>query len=133
MKRCISCGKDVEDLRHVCPHCGGSVFAQEFSGTEGLKKLDAVDKQMEASRLVDQGFSFIREGRFSEAEAALRKAIEINPYNATAHGNLGGVFYRQGKFTEAIPWLEKALELNPQLAGVPDALAHARSMAKKRK
>ncbi len=109
------------------------MFAQEFSGDEGLKKLDAVDQQMEASRLVDQGFNLIREGRFSAAEATLRKAIEVNPYNATAHGNLGGVFYRQNRFAEAIPWLEKALELNPQLAGVPDALAHARAMAKKGK
>lgn len=107
------------------------MFAQEFSGEGAQEKLDAVDKQMEASRLVDEGFHLIREGRFAEAETTLRKAIQVNPYNATAHGNLGGVFYRQGKFAEAIPWLEKALELNPHLGGVPEALAHARKVAKK--
>lgn len=133
MKRCLGCGKDVEDLRHVCPDCGGSMFAQEFSGEDGLQKMDAVDKQREASRLVDEGFHLIQQGRFADAEKTLRKAIEVNPFNATAHGNLGGVFYRQNRFAEAIPWLEKALELNPELAGVPQALAHARAMAKKHK
>jgi Tfp pilus assembly protein PilF len=47
--------------------------------------------------------------------------------------NPGGVFYRHGKLAEAIPWLEKALALDAQLAGVPEALAHARAMTQEHK
>lgn len=89
--------------------------------------IDGMQKQAEASRHVDQGAQFMMEGRYAEAEEELKKAIQVNPFNATAHGNMGGVFLKQERYEEAIPWLEKALELNPRLEGVPQALAQARA------
>jgi tetratricopeptide (TPR) repeat protein len=126
MKECLSCQRKIEDLRHICPHCGG----KEFSG-DALSMLDAMQKQSDARQHVDRGAELARQGRFAEAEKKLRQAIEINPLNATAHGNLGGVYLRRGMPEEAIPWLEKALELNPYLEGIPEALTQARAAAKR--
>lgn len=132
MKECLACHSQVEDLRHTCPHCGGSAFWQGGSGPDALSMLDAMLKQAEAAQHVDRGAQLIMQGRYVEAERELREAIDINPLNATAHGNMGAVFDRQGRPEEAIPWLEKALELNPCLDGIPQALAQARAAARKR-
>jgi len=132
VKECVSCHNEVEDLYHTCPHCSGTTFVQAGSGQDALPMLDAMQKQAEAVQHVDRGSQFVMQGHYAEAERELRRAIEINPMNATAHGNMGGVFLRQGQPEEAIPWLEKALELNPRLEGVPQALAQARAAAKKK-
>ncbi len=129
MKECLSCHRQVEDLRHTCPYCGETGFRSAGSGLEAVSTLDAMQKQAEASQHVDRGAQFIMQSRYAEAERELKLAIQINPFNATAHGNMGGLFMRQGRFREAIPWLEKALQLNPNLEGVPQALAQARKMA----
>ncbi|HUT92376.1 MAG TPA: tetratricopeptide repeat protein [Thermoguttaceae bacterium] len=127
IKKCLTCGKDVQGLRHTCPHCGGEAFMA--SGNDVGSFIDAMGKQAEAKEHVDRGAELAMQGRYGEAEAELKKAIEINPTNATAHGNMGGVFLKSGRPKEAIPWLEKALELNPHLEGVSDALSHAKAQA----
>ncbi len=130
MKECLSCHSPVEDLRHVCPRCGGTMFVQALSAQDALSALDAMQSQAEAAQHVDRSVQLILQGRYAEAESELKNAIKINPMNATAHGNMGSVFLRQGRPEEAIPWLEKALELNPRLEGVPEALAQARAAVK---
>ena len=74
----------------------------------------------------------MQQGRFAEAEKALKRAQEINPHNACAFGNMGGVYFLQGKYAEAIPWLEKAVSLDPTLEGIPGHLATAKRKAGKR-
>jgi Tfp pilus assembly protein PilF len=37
----------------------------------------------------------------------VKKAVEINPMDATAHGNMGTIFLRQGQYEKAISWLKK--------------------------
>jgi len=88
------------------------------------------EKQTEAARRVDLSVSLNEKGKYSEAERELKEAIKLNPFNATAHGNLGAIFLKQGKPKEAILWLEKALNLNPKLEGVTEALAQARTEIK---
>ncbi|GAA2168019.1 hypothetical protein GCM10009727_89080 [Actinomadura napierensis] len=58
-------------------------------------------------------------GRFTEAAAAYRKAIEINPDHAIAHNNLGNALTVLGRFTEAAAAYRKAIEINPD-----DVFAH---------
>jgi len=126
-KTCAQCNSKVHVLAHVCPHCGdggtlvGSIPQDDLS--------DVLTKQSEARSLVDQSMSFMQQGRFAEAEEVLKRAQAINPYNACAFGNMGGVYFLQGKFAEAIPWLEKALTLDPTLEGIEGHLATARKKA----
>jgi len=130
MKECASCHKQYETLRNTCPHCGGKDFIPIVaSGDEAQTLLAEMGKKAEAKKHVDRGAQLTMQGRYAEAEAELKKAIEINPHNATAHGNMGGVFFHQKRYTEAIPWLEKALQLDPNLQGVPDALRQAKQQA----
>jgi tetratricopeptide (TPR) repeat protein len=55
--------------------------------------------------------------RYDEAEAAYRKAIELNPDEATAYSNLGNLLSDENlkRYDEAEAAYRKAIELNPPL------------------
>lgn len=65
----------------------------------------------------------VREGRFAEAESALRRALELplphgqddRQLKAQMHMYLGSSLSAQGKIAEGTPHLERALALNPDL------------------
>lgn len=133
MKKCMECNAEVDDRASVCPKCGGSTLVGSYSAQDALSLLDNMKGQQEAKEHVDRGARLFMQGKYDEAISECRKAIDINPMNATAHGNLGNALIHQGKVSEAIPWLEKALELNPNLEGVPAALAHAKSVGSAKK
>jgi protein O-mannosyl-transferase len=50
-----------------------------------------------------------------EAVHHLRESLRINPDDAEAHNNMGGVYQREGRYEDAIREHEEALRLNPQL------------------
>ncbi|MDL1920739.1 hypothetical protein FBQ83_15660, partial [Chloroflexi bacterium CFX5] len=52
--------------------------------------------------------------RYDEAEAAYRKAIELNPSEATAYNNLMILLRVTGREQEALPVLEKMIQINPE-------------------
>jgi adenylate cyclase len=52
--------------------------------------------------------------RLEEAEPAARRAIEIDPNFAEAHGGLGNMLHFSGRHEEAIESFERALLLDPQ-------------------
>lgn len=58
-------------------------------------------------------------GRFKDAEAAARAAIEVYPNEAALHVNLGNVLLHSGKGRPAIKAFRKALECDP---ACPEAL-----------
>jgi len=119
MKTCKTCGNEVESLQHTCPRCGGDSFVSS-DATDGYA---AQLRQEEAKRHVDRGAELIQQGRPVDGERETRRAIEINPLNATAHANLAVLFTKRGQFEQAVPRLEKALELNPRLEGAREFLA----------
>jgi len=51
--------------------------------------------------------------KYPEAEQAMKRAIEINPFFAEAHDNLGYLFAMQGHFDEALAEYHKALGDRP--------------------
>ena len=61
----------------------------------------------ESAKYVDSGAQFVKQERYSDAEKAFRKAIEINPMNATAHANMEVLFLRKGEPEKAIQWVSR--------------------------
>jgi len=56
---------------------------------------------------------FLKADDFAGAERQCRKALELNPKNATVHSTLGVALARQGKLDEAIRHFTEAVRLNP--------------------
>ena len=63
---------------------------------------------------------FLQAGDYERAADACRKALAINPHNATAHNRLGAIYQHQGRPAEAVSHYRRALEADPDYA-----VAHA--------
>ncbi|HVP10947.1 MAG TPA: tetratricopeptide repeat protein [Phycisphaerae bacterium] len=67
---------------------------------------------------VRAGDAFLRAGH--DVDGAIRqyrKALKLNPSNAVAHSNLGGLLVTQGAIKEGVPHLEEAIRLDPANGG----------------
>ncbi len=53
-------------------------------------------------------------GQWSQAESALRRAIEINPLHRWAYNHLGFVYREQGRYDQAIEMFRRQIELSPK-------------------
>ncbi len=63
---------------------------------------------------VRAGDAFLRAaGDTAGAIRQFRKALELNPNNAVAHSNLGGVLVTQGEIAEGVVQLNEAIRLDP--------------------
>jgi tetratricopeptide (TPR) repeat protein len=60
------------------------------------------------------GDTFYGQGRFADAEAVYRKAIEQFPMDAGMHRNLGDALRRQERLDAAIDEYRRAAELDPE-------------------
>jgi tetratricopeptide (TPR) repeat protein len=58
------------------------------------------------------GSALVKEKRFEEGEAILRRAIEIDPGQPTAHTALGALFHRTGRLAAAEAEYRAALDLS---------------------
>jgi adenylate cyclase len=67
-------------------------------------------------RKVGQGWSEFPEQSLQRAEALARKALELNQFDASAHGLLGAVYAFQGQYGLAVGALQRAIALNPNHA-----------------
>jgi len=66
---------------------------------------------------VNLGTALLREGsRFHEAESCFRRALQIQPNNASAQRNLGIALAERGSLEEAVRQYEKALQIRPNYA-----------------
>ena len=100
----------------------GFVFQQNKNLEEALRCYDEVihlgsDEQILAITYSNRGVLFDDFKRYEEAEAAYRKAIELNPAYATAYSNLGNLLSDEKleRYEEAEAAYRKAIELNPGL------------------
>jgi len=75
------------------------------------KKAIAIEDSPEPHRTLAGVYVFLR--KFDEAIAEGKKAIELDPNSANAHGALGHVLVFADMPQEAIPILERAIRLNP--------------------
>jgi len=79
----------------------------------------------EYRNLVSLGMTYHLLKRDDEAEAAYKRAIELNPQKGEAYGSLGALYLGQKKAGEAIKNLKKASELEPKIAVIHANLAIA--------
>jgi superkiller protein 3 len=63
------------------------------------------------------GYVLAQQGRFADAEGAVRKAIALDPGYSEAHSSLGNILYLQKKYAEAEKAYHKAIVLNHDDAG----------------
>jgi tetratricopeptide (TPR) repeat protein len=68
-----------------------------------------------ANEYFQQGLNFAAQQNTASAEAAFRRAIEIEPNFAEAYANLGSVLANQNKLSEAVPYFETAIRLKPNV------------------
>jgi TolB-like protein len=108
----------------LTPDAGESWIAQgsyryrilrDFNGA--LAAFDEAQKRLPNSALVYQyrGFILRRLGRWQEAEASFKKAIELDPLDVqllTAVGNEFYVYLR--RFDEAVASIDRALQISPE-------------------
>ena len=62
----------------------------------------------------------LRQERYEGALPLYRRLVEVTPFVAQAHVNLGVALYRTGRLPEALLALDRALELAPGLEGARD-------------
>jgi len=93
------------------------------------------DGSLSGAELNEQGFALIEQGRYDEAAAVLRHAVDSFPAGtsdlnyAYALYNLGHALRLAGRPEEAIPILEQRLEIPNQVETVERELAAARAAA----
>jgi len=68
---------------------------------------------------------FLKADDFAGAERQCRKALELNPKNATVHSTLGVALARQGKLDEAIRHFSEAISLEPDYVDAHYSLGQA--------
>lgn len=89
-------------------------------GRNGLEKIDV--PAAEFYRLYDHAYQLAEAGRTAEAIAAWREALRLEPEDAKANNNLGGLLLGLGKLDEAEDCLRRALAADPELAGARNNL-----------
>ena len=71
------------------------------------------------------GGTLFAQGKLTEAIAAYREAIRLEPDDTKAHYNLGLALHAQGKLTAAIADYREAIRLKPDFAEAHNSLAFA--------
>jgi adenylate cyclase len=77
----------------------------------GFKALMYDSNLAEAYRAM--GLSYSLSGKFDEAEAACRKAIELGPDDFLAYWSLGRIHFSRGNLSQALDQFKKVAELRP--------------------
>ena len=83
------------------------------------------DLHPEYRNLVSLGMTYHLLNRDQEAEAAYRKAVDLNPQKGEAYASLGAMYLGQNKILEATENLKKAATLEPKIAVIHANLAVA--------
>jgi len=77
---------------------------------------------LDSALFADLGNAYARMGKLDAAEAALTRAISVNPETAQAHNLLGVIAVQRGDAAQAVKDLREALRMEPDLAEADDNL-----------
>ncbi|GGD04913.1 rhomboid family intramembrane serine protease [Pontibacillus salipaludis] len=61
-----------------------------------------------------RSYGYIQQDQVKQAITDLKRSVELDPQNDSAHYNLGVLYARQGKRELAIDAVQKAIEINPE-------------------
>jgi TolB-like protein len=93
-----------------------------FIGDKSIPVEDPLPLVQEALRLdpeLSEGYQalgrihHLKEWNFSEAEAAYKKAVELDPQNSNPNWSYAEFLVQMGRAAEGLPYQEKAVELDP--------------------
>ena len=91
--------------------------------TAGMVPSSAQDGTQIAKDLADRAQRHIESGQLGQAEAELRRSLELAPRNVGYWAGLGSVLAMQQRLEEARSCFEKALELSPDSSSIRERLA----------
>jgi Tfp pilus assembly protein PilF len=112
---------ELEEVRRQMQEMSG-VTGQASEAIEGQRRENErrakIEKKESAIQYNSRGLVLFQKGAVEAAEAAFRKAVELDPNLAEPHNNLGLTLGKLGRADEAVAAFEMALELKPELASV---------------
>jgi tetratricopeptide (TPR) repeat protein len=88
----------------------GKLERREYGGAITLLQLFLSDRPDDVTLLYNLGMALSELGRLAEAEASLRRAVELAPDHVNALVALGVALQRQSKTAQAIEVLRTAVE-----------------------
>jgi Tfp pilus assembly protein PilF len=112
-----------EEAGRIAAHISGTAEALDRAAAAIAEQKSRDEERAGRERLAEaracnaRGLALHHGGTLEAAEAAFRRAVELDPALAEAHNNLGIVLGRLGRPEEAAACFEKALEIRPDLGG----------------
>ena len=85
----------------------------------------ATATQENAEQYINRGVALHKQGELDDAIVSFRKAIELDPSDASAHYSLGKALRDKGQLDAAIASYRRAIEFQPDNAMTHYHLAHA--------
>ena len=103
----------------------GDIYRQQSKWDLAIREYTAAGKLMPGSPAADLGLGTLywQNGQNSQAESALRKALQIDAENPQANFELGDVLVRIHRFEDAAPYLERAVNERPDFLAAHADLA----------
>lgn len=71
------------------------------------KLIQKLEVKLRADDLLNKAINVAKEERYTESEDLCRKALGLDPKNASIFNNLGYAIHMQGNYKEALKWHEK--------------------------
>ncbi len=122
----VECYATARALRPEVAERLANALVQSGRVAEGLALYEqSVRDRPNPWLLCQYGFALNSQGRYQEAEAALREALRLKPDYARAHANLGAALNRQGRHKEAEAACREAIHLKPDLSAAHNNLGNA--------
>jgi tetratricopeptide (TPR) repeat protein len=98
----------------------GDIYMNQGNINQAIEEYSRMpDKDVKKSTVIIKhlniGKAYFEQGKYEKAIEMYRKAIKIQPKNATVHSNIGVVYLNQNKLDEAEKEFKKAISLDSKL------------------
>jgi tetratricopeptide (TPR) repeat protein len=90
---------------------------------------DLQNKKNNSVKHVVSGIEYHNKGKYNEAIAVYKRAIEIDPKHANSYINMGNAYADLKKYNEVVTAYKKAIEIDPGDASIKMNLAEANLLA----